>query len=459
VRDTQPNHNETTIAWCGWSLPIPEDWRPLKIEGGHAKGSMMIGDGRQPILLVRWMRTDDQPRFDMQRWLAARFRKQGLTPDDGAPKPAAIDHAAWSCDTTDSKGGRKTTWYGYASKSRLLMELVTTDLTAPAVRDDIFGARLPRLVVTADDTPCSWNLYGISFASPPGYVLTRCHLFSGDVAIALARGRKDTLLLRHVYPAGLAVERRTLVRWLQAPPFTERRFWNRRTLATTTSKPGTRTFRGWKRLRSPMGWCAPRFSTAVATLDDAQDRLLIAEHQTTHEHSMDTVKWALRQMKSTSMAHATEASSTHPDGAGALPASPPIDDAGPEPKTENLKPQMTRHSAMAAVPVQIPPRRVEHKNEKRYITVAFNRRGWQRLFGADRNCERTFGLDAYGQAVYDACDGEASVKSIIRRFANSQHLSIPEAETAVTTFMKVLMSKGLLAMADGSPRSVQQDVH
>ena len=448
MRNTRPTSKETTIAWCGWSLPVPEDWRPLKIEGGHTKGSMMIGDGRRPILLVRWMRIHNQPRFDMQRWLAARFRKQGMTQDDGAPQPAAIDHASWTCDTADPKGGRKTTWYGYASKSRLILELVTTDLTEPAVRDEIFAARLPRLVVAADDEPCSWNLYGISFASPPGYVLTRSHLFSGDVAIALARGRKDTLLLRQVYPAGLAVERRKLDRWLQTPPFTERRFWKKQLLTNKAPTPGTRTFRGWKRLRSPIGWCAPRFSTAIATLDEALDRLLIAEHQTTGEHSMDTVEWALLEMQSRSIAVATEASSRRRDGSGegAPPAPPTVDEASPEPETGNRKPEMTRHTAMEAVPVHIPPLRVEHKNEKRYVTVTFNRRGWKRLIGANRICERTFGLDAYGQIVYDACDGEACVETIIRRFADSHHLSIPEAETAVTTFLKVLTSKGLLAM-------------
>ena len=448
MKDPQPTCNETTIAWCGWSLPFPEGWRPLKIEGGHAKGSMMIGDAQQPILLVRWMRTHNQRRFDMQRWLAARFRKQGLTPDHGAPQPPGIAHAAWTCDTADSKGGRKTTWYGYASKSRLLMEIVSTDLTETAVRDEIFGDRLPRLVVTADDEPCTWNLYGIEFTSPTGYVLTRSHLFSGDVAIGLARGRKDTLLLRQVYPAGLAVERRTLDRWLQAPPFTERRFWNKRVLTNKTTTPGTRTYRGWKRLRSPMGWCSPRFSTAVATIVEAQDRLLIAEHQTTREHSMDTVEWVLQQMKSTSIAHAKAASSTRRNrsGSGTPPASPPADKADAEPESENEKPQMTRDTAMAAVPVQIPPRRVEDKNDKRYITVNFQRRGWQRMLGGNRDRERTFGLDTYGQAVYDACNGQASVETIIRNFARSHHLSTPESETAVTKFLKVLVSKGLIVM-------------
>lgn len=448
MNSPHPTHNETTIAWCGWSLPVPEGWRPLKIEGGHAKGSMMIGDAQQPLLLVRWMRTHNQRRFDMQRWLAARFRKQGLTPDHGAPQPAGIAHAAWTRDTADPKGGHKTAWYGYASKSRLLIEIVSTDLTETAVRDEIFGDRLPRLVVTADDAPCSWNLYGTAFTSPTGYVLKRSHLFSGDVAITLARGRRDTLLLRQVYPAGLAVERRTLDRWLQAPPFTERRFWNKRVLTNKTTTPGTRICRGWKRLRSPIGWCSPRFSTAVATIVEAQDRLLIAEHQTRREHSMDTVEWVLQQMKSTSISHAEAAPSTRRNhsGSGTAPASPSPDKGGAERESKNEKPRMTRDTAMAAVPLQIPPRRVEDKNDKRYITVNFQRRGWQRMLGGNRDRERTFGLDTYGQAVYDACNGKASVETIIKNFARSHHLSTPESEIAVTKFLKVLTSKGLLVM-------------
>jgi hypothetical protein len=441
---TQPTPKETTIAWCGWSLPLPEDWRPLKIEGGHAKGSMMIGDGRQPILLVRWMRTHNQPRFDMQRWLAARFRKQGLTPDGNAPRPVAIDHAAWARDTADSKGGRKTTWYGYAAQSRLLMEIVTTDLTEAAVRDEIFSACLPRLVVTADDESCTWNLYGISFISPPGYVLRRSHLFSGDIALELARGKRDTLLLRQVYPAGLAVERRKLDRWLQTPPFTERRFWNKQVFTKQAPNPGSRTCRGWKRLRAPMGWCAPRFSTAIATIDEAHDRLLIAEHQEAAEHNMATVELAVQQMRSKPLAAAVEATSRRRKGAraGTPPTATTVDAAG----RGKRKPRLTRDAAMASVPVQIPPRRVEHKGDKCYVTVTFNRRGWQRLIGVDRVCERTFGLDAYGKIVYDACDGKVCVETIIRRFANSHHLSIPEAETAVTTFLKLLTAKGLIAM-------------
>jgi hypothetical protein len=106
-----------------------------------------------------------------------------------------------------------------------------------------------------------------------------------------------------------------------------------------------------------------------------------------------------------------------------------------------------RRAALGAMPVKVPPQRTEEKNGKLYVTVRFQRPGWQRFLGADRTCERSFGLDAYGQEVYGYCNGETPVKEIIGRFAKRHHLSRAEAETAVTTFLKTLMGKGLVGMA------------
>jgi hypothetical protein len=110
-------------------------------------------------------------------------------------------------------------------------------------------------------------------------------------------------------------------------------------------------------------------------------------------------------------------------------------------------PKIERGAALAAVPVRVPPERTEEKDGKLYVTMKFRRPGWQRFLGADRKCERSFGLDAYGQEVYACCDGETRVKDIVGAFAREHHLSKAEAETAVTTFLRTLMSKGLVGMA------------
>lgn len=94
----------------------------------------------------------------------------------------------------------------------------------------------------------------------------------------------------------------------------------------------------------------------------------------------------------------------------------------------------------------MPPVRREEKNGKLYVTVRFKRPGWQRILGAVETCERTFGLDAYGRRVYERCDGKRTVEEIVGSFADVTRISLPEAEMAVTRFMKTLMSKGLIAV-------------
>lgn len=107
---------------------------------------------------------------------------------------------------------------------------------------------------------------------------------------------------------------------------------------------------------------------------------------------------------------------------------------------------VARNAAMRARPFQAPPVRTEEKDGKCYVTIRFIRPRWQRMLGSDETCERAFGLDPYGRIVYESCDGKRTVQQIIKRFAGKVHVSIPEAEIAVTKFMQTLMKKGLIVM-------------
>ena len=110
------------------------------------------------------------------------------------------------------------------------------------------------------------------------------------------------------------------------------------------------------------------------------------------------------------------------------------------------KPALSKERAMDAMPVKAPVVKTERKNSKLYVTVRFERPTWQRALGAERYCNRTFGLDAYGEEVYEGCDGKTSVKEIVRRFSGKHHVSYAEAETSVAAFMKTLIAKGLVGM-------------
>ena len=109
--------------------------------------------------------------------------------------------------------------------------------------------------------------------------------------------------------------------------------------------------------------------------------------------------------------------------------------------------RLSRDVVLGGVPARAPVVRQEEKDNKLYVTVEFVRPRWQTVLGADRRCERTYGLDPYGRKVYELCNGKRTVKKIVRRFADDTRLSLAEAEMAVTKFMKTLIVKGLVAVA------------
>jgi len=115
-------------------------------------------------------------------------------------------------------------------------------------------------------------------------------------------------------------------------------------------------------------------------------------------------------------------------------------------KMSGRKPAVIRQTALNARPFCLPVNRQEIKGGKLYLTVDLPRPRWQQWLGADPVCSRTFGLDGYGQEVYRSCDGEKSVSKIIEQFAADHRISIAEAETAVTEFLKTLLNKGLIAI-------------
>lgn len=272
-----------TIAWARWRVTVPEEWRPLKIQGDPVKGSMMIGDAERPIVLIQWCR---QPKagFDTDKWFEQRFRKLGTVPARGAPVPERFTKTAWQPELSTHEGTSKTLWCGYSADACLIVEVIVTTLTEPRLRNWIFEKMMPGMKVSSEDEPCCWSMYAVGFRSPPGFELKQKHLYSGDVALLFEREDKGSLLLRQVYPAKLAMSRRTFERWLEATPFLERRKL-RNPVRTAWTGHGPHDLEGirlagWKRLPAPLGRCGPRHVTAVAAVDLELDRLLIAELQT-----------------------------------------------------------------------------------------------------------------------------------------------------------------------------------
>ena len=122
------------------------------------------------------------------------------------------------------------------------------------------------------------------------------------------------------------------------------------------------------------------------------------------------------------------------------------------PKTSKTAPLPARRSAsLSAVPRRTPLVRTATTGEKLHVTARFQRPRWQRFLGAATTLERTFALDKYGRQVYEACDGERTILEVIRLFADTTRVSLPEAEIAVAKFVHTLVCKGLLVIEMEKP--------
>ena len=97
---------------------MPENWRPLKIEGGWAKGSMMLGTEGEPIVLIKWWRPKDK-QFDMEQWLTRRFKELGALADGAPPTPSGFSVTEWVVNLQRKEGVGKSIWYGYAPQAGL----------------------------------------------------------------------------------------------------------------------------------------------------------------------------------------------------------------------------------------------------------------------------------------------------------------------------------------------------
>ena len=61
--------------------------------------------------------------------------------------------------------------------------------------------------------------------------------------------------------------------------------------------------------------------------------------------------------------------------------------------------------------------------------------------------ERAIVLDPLGTRVYKLCDGQRTVEAIVDVFAREHRLTFHESRAAVTGYLKLLLQKGVIAMA------------
>ncbi len=274
------------MAWVGWQMRIPPEWRPLRIEGGWDRGAVIVGDMNEPVLQLKWWRPGKK-RFDADRWVRRRLRSlRARSGGPEGPSPKGFSHTAWVPESILLGAGEKLLrfWYGYAPAADLVVEVSASPEAAINARKEVMSKMIPSISVYGRGDATRWAVFGASFESPAGFRMINKRLLLGDLALLLAGADGSRLMLRQVYPAELALGRRNLERWVKVRPFKEHRKYRLSGLVERYSVNSFgRTLEGirqWgrKRLPIPLGFCAPRVALSIAVQDQRLDRLLLAEH-------------------------------------------------------------------------------------------------------------------------------------------------------------------------------------
>lgn len=454
--------SSTTLAWMGWSLRVPRHWQPLRIMGRWERGAFVAGDSERVLLQVKWTRPVADG-FDAERWIARRLRREGraLVGAPHAPRPAGFAHAAWARAPSEGAGSVAALWYGWSPAAGLLLEAVVPGRLPVEDRRLVMDEVLPGLRAAGRDQPVLTAVLGRTFEAPAGYRLMQWTLRLGDVLLRFETARGARLTLRQVYPAQLALSRRTLARWIEATAHVG----SHRRLVADTPQPyeaaaGGRTLRGvwqrgWKRLSFPLGRVAARAAVAAAMHDAAGDRLLIAEHDARGACSDGVLRAALLTMGMDEPAASAAASAERI----AAPAAPGVEFLRLRRwwQARAAAPRLSREESLGACPLRAPVVRTELvPNGGIRLSLRVELPRWYGWVAGGRRADlqvhtRSVELDGLGREVYEACDGATPVQVIVARFGQTHRLGPAEAELAVTRFLQLLVRRGLIGMQIRKP--------
>lgn len=128
--------------------------------------------------------------------------------------------------------------------------------------------------------------------------------------------------------------------------------------------------------------------------------------------------------------------------------------------TSKNKPQTTqaldRQQALGCVPLKNPQAKEERKQEgillEYPVKVKPFFRGLSRLVTGkeSQSIKRKIQLDTMGSGVWRLIDGKRSVEEVTELFRERHQLDRREAEISVSTFLKELGKRGLIALRPGN---------
>lgn len=297
-----PNTKSKTqrLAWQGWQLHVPTDWNPVKVDGDYDEGSVLLADLHAAKLGLRWKRAHKKTH-------PANWATRALHDEVGKLAAAeAVDYAmpdadGWAVSRlyVDQNPPGRDVWVGQSRASGRVLQIVhhATERN-PKFSDTI----LPSLTDTPADEPSDWAIFDLSFRLPPGARVQWYRFNAGDLAVGVRLGKaaKAVSILRQIGPAGLALARQPLSRWLNQQQEQTRKLY--RPIENTgpaTLELADRSLDGLagelkRKRRLWWAWMVVKQQVVLAFHDDVRDRLIIGQSpdESALRDWMQSVGWA-----------------------------------------------------------------------------------------------------------------------------------------------------------------------
>lgn len=120
-------------------------------------------------------------------------------------------------------------------------------------------------------------------------------------------------------------------------------------------------------------------------------------------------------------------------------------------RREKPRQPISREASLQSRPVRNPAVRAEKAEGGGLVLHAkVEHRGFGRALARVfrvKDLEKRFTLDELGAFVWEMCDGETTVRTLINRFASEFKLNRKEAEVSMVEYLKTLAKKGIIGIA------------
>jgi hypothetical protein len=417
------------ICWMGLRLCVPLDWEIRRHGISPEIGSLVFVDHRTQRMEVRWQRPDKEP--DLNRTLehameSVKNEHPGVHISSRLPSRVG----AWTGFVFD-RDSRVYRAVLYDKNTNVLLQAtLTLDGSREETHEWVRSLLSSLTVNEAPEKATRWRAFGIDCRVPADWVLQEAMAKPMDVRLKFDCGTKRILSKQR---SVAEIRRMGMVKdWFDGDLYS----------FAKSRAP----------VNHPQILCESRQGRELLQVESAQNRFFFLGGLGPKDQQEQWL-WHAPEINSILVI-----SLTNPQYARVsmedIQVESSLDALRPpslslSPQTTDHQPRSPQDALLDAIPVRNEAVTMEREAEGAILRAPLRQRWWMHppigWFFPFRET-RGFGMDNYGMEVWEACDGDQSVKRICERFATAHAISFGEARVAVYQFLKTLTKRELIVI-------------